>query len=189
MRTFIALDISEDIRKRLAEFIENIQKGLIRTGANIKYVAPENIHVTLKFLGNTPDDLIPKIHTELEQFYNTQEKALVKIGEIGVFPHRKLPKVIWVGINGSREKLSYLQEETENICEKFGFKPENRKFSPHLTIARIKSLKSSNAVMSVIDSHRHYGFGKMNFEKITFYQSILQPTGPIYKAFYQYHLK
>jgi len=189
MRTFIALDISEDIRKRLAEFMENIQKGLIRTGASIKYVEPENLHLTLKFLGETSEDLTPKIHTELEKFYSTQEKILVKIGEIGVFPNRKFPKVIWVGINGSKEKLQFLQNETEKICEKFGYKPEGRDFSPHLTIARIKSLKSAQAVMSILDAHRNYGFGKMNFEQITFYQSILHPTGPIYKSLYQYILK
>ena len=189
MRTFIALNISEDIRKRLAEFTENIQNGLVRTGASIKYVEPENLHLTIKFLGDTPENLIPQIHSELERFYSTQEKILVKIGEIGVFPNRKFPKVVWVGINGSREKLQYLQKETENICERFGYKPEGRDFSPHLTLARVKSIKSSQAIMSVLDSHRNYGFGKMNFERITFYQSILQSAGPIYKSLYQYILK
>jgi len=134
-RGFIAIDI--EISPKLIELTNNIKN----TGANLKLVESENIHITIKVLADTEEKLIDEIEKIIIKSIKNISSFSIKLQGTGVFPNENYIKVIWVGIKNT-EKVVIISKKIDEELSKLGFKREKRGFSPHLTIARVKSAKN-----------------------------------------------
>ena len=135
VRSFIAIELPEEVKKSLRELQAQLKTG---SQAPVKWVEPNNIHLTLKFLGNVAADRIEEISAAMTEAVRGISPFSLKVSELGVFPNTRRVQVVWVGLGGEVDKLSSLQQRIESNLEKLGFPPENRRFTPHLTLARIR---------------------------------------------------
>jgi len=134
VRCFVAIELSDELKREIAARTEALRKS----GADAKWVRAGNLHLTLKFLGGVPEDKLPEIEAALTKAVSGHAGFTMKLKDVGVFPDRKRPRVVWVGIEDS-DALAAVQKGVEAAMADVGFKPEDRPFSPHLTIGRLKS--------------------------------------------------
>ena len=135
MRTFIAVEVPDSARDRIAQLVNRFKT----TGTDIKWVEPDNIHVTLKFLGNIGTDQPAVIRDGLGAALDSAGAFDLKLGRIGAFPDMNRPRVFWVSIVEGRDELVAMQQRIETELHARGFVREERPFSPHLTIGRVRS--------------------------------------------------
>ncbi len=175
MRAFIAIELPDDVRRKLA----SIQEELKKANADIKWVKPENIHLTLKFLGNIPDDKIEKIKALLDKIASRHGKFEAILFKIGAFPKLEYPRVIWVGMDKGCNLAEEIAVKIEDGCEHIGFAKEKRPFSAHLTLGRVRTGKNKVALKEKLLST---AVKPQSFivDKIILFQSTLTPRGPIY---------
>jgi len=184
VRSFIAINISAEIRNKL----EEIQDDLKKTNVTMQLVKPENIHITLKFLGNVPVEDIKDIQDAIEEDISEFTSFPVSFQNIGVFPNPQYPRIIWVGIEKGREELSLLNTKIENSISRFSLHQENRKFQPHLTIARVRSHKNHKRLVNTIEELKNIKAGEMLAEEIFLMKSVLKPQGAQYNTLKTFHL-
>ena len=173
MRCFIAVDI--DVFPKLLEF----EKEIKETGANVKLVEPENVHITLKFLGDTNESQIDEIDKIMKDAVKEIDPFNIQLKGAGVFPNQNYIKVIWMGIKQG-EPIGVIASKIDEQLSKIGFKKEKRGFSPHLTIARVKSAKGKDEILHVIEKYRDVQFVDIRVDSIKLKKSDLTPKGPIY---------
>jgi 2'-5' RNA ligase len=172
-RGFIAIDI--DSFPKLKQFENEIKN----TGANVKLVEPENIHITLKFLGDTNEDLTDQIEEIIKNAVKGKDPFEIQLKGAGVFPNQNYIKVMWIGIKNG-EKIGKITKKIDEKISEFGFGREKRGFSAHLTIARVKSAKNKEKLLQVIEKYRDIEFGIFKVNSIKLKKSELTPKGPIY---------
>lgn len=177
LRCFIAIEMPESQKKS----IKNIIDILMKSGADVKWVSSENIHITLKFLGQTDESLITSIKETLYKKLLPYNPFYIKISDVGCFPDVRRPRVIWVGIEES-STLKNLQKEIDNEIVKFGYSIEKRDFSPHLTIGRVRSQKGIAKMIKILDEFSTFSFGNIEIKNITLMKSELKPVGAKYHA-------
>ena len=139
IRSFIAIELPDDLKAGLAQLQDRLKEGKLPW---VKWVKPNGIHLTLKFLGNTAVDKIDEITRAMEKAAQGISPFQLKVKDLGVFPNLKRVQVAWVGINGEIDKLSQLQKNIELNLAPLGFAPESRPFVPHLTLARLRDRAS-----------------------------------------------
>lgn len=176
IRTFLAIDLPEEIKVQ----IENVQNRLKSTVKGIRWTRPEGIHLTLKFFGNISENKIADISSVVEKNTVDIRPLSLKVSTLGTFPNLKRPRVLWLGIGGSVEKLSDLQKEIEKDLESIGFQRENRAFRAHLTLGRIKSPKNVKGLSEIIKNEEIYDAGSFCAGGLTLLKSDLTPQGAIY---------
>jgi len=177
IRSFIAFDIdSESILKG----ITNVQSLLAKTGADLKLVEPKNIHMTIRFLGNITPNMVEKIFEEMKKVQFTPFN--VKICGIGAFPNLRYPRVLWTGITEGVEQLRSIFNQLEPRLRSLGFAPDPKGFSPHLTIARVKSGRNKAELGKCITENANSEFGIIRAECLRLKKSDLTPKGPIYST-------
>jgi len=177
IRSFIAFDIEN---AAVLERITQMQKILAKTKADLKFVEPENIHITLRFLGNITLSSVEKIYEEMRKVEFTPFD--VKIQGVGAFPHIRYPKVLWAGITEGANQLRNIFSQLEPSMRSLGFIPDIRGFSPHLTIARVKSGKNKAELAKALEENINYEFGKVRANCLRLKKSDLTPKGPIYST-------
>jgi 2'-5' RNA ligase len=175
MRYFIAIDMTENIKDAIAGVIEKC--GLNSKG--IKWVSAENVHLTLKFLGDVKEDLIPEIEKGLASICMRHDVFNINIRGAGAFPNFKYPNILWMGIDES-EELKRLYEDIEESMSELGFEKEDRKFSPHLTIGRVKDRKGIEPVIKELYTFKDTFFGSIEVKEVLLMRSVLKPTGAEY---------
>lgn len=178
VRSFIAINIPAKIRNKL----EKIQDDLKKSNTALQLVRPENIHITLKFLGNVPVESINDIQDAINESVSGFRIFSVSFEKIGVFPNPQYPRVIWVGIEKGAEELSLLNTKIENSISMFSLHQENRKFQPHLTIARVRSGKNRKRLVNTLEELKNIRAGEMLAKKICLMESILKPQGAQYNT-------
>lgn len=179
MRCFLCIEIkkSEIIRKIL-----QFQEVLKPIDARIKFVETENLHFTLKFLGNIDPSLIDEIFSVMKKVsFSAFPISLINVGS---FPASR-PRVIWVGISEGRDELASITTFLNENLKDLGFKPEKRKFSPHLTIGRIKFVRDRKSLIQTLQKWHNHLFGEMNVNAFQLKKSDLTPSGPIYNTLKQ----
>jgi 2'-5' RNA ligase len=176
MRLFIAIELPEDIKKGLAQ----VQDDLRKNGASATWTRPEGIHLTLKFLGEVVEARVPEIMQALTDAVRGAERFRVEVSGAGAFPSERNPRVLWVGVAGDFEKLATLQAAVEGAMEKLGFEPEERKFSPHLTLARIKFLRPRDNWQNAIEGIKNVSLGGFEADRVSLMKSELKPSGAVY---------
>ena len=176
IRSFLAIEIPKAVQKK----IEEVQKDLKSSRADVRWVNPEKIHLTLKFFGNIDESRIDPIVKSIERPTQTISPFSLKVRGVGAFPHLKNPRVIWMGLVDGKEVLVSFQKQLEKELEKIGFEPEERAFHPHLTLGRMKSSKGREELAGRMERHKEEEFGNFQVERVVLFKSDLKPTGPIY---------
>jgi len=185
MRTFIAIDLDKEIKVTLSALIEELRER----NKNIKWVRQEAMHLTLKFLGEIKEEKIPEIVNTLEEITKDYRPFFLKIKGTGYFPlEKKNPRVLWTGVEAD-EALISLQQRLESELEEIGFPKEKRTFHPHLTLGRVKVPSSIQETVRELERDKESVFGEMTVNKLTFFQSILKPSGAEYIALSEFQLK
>lgn len=177
MRTFIAIELAQEIKDRLAE----IQKELASSQADIKWVKPENIHLTLKFLGEVEEAKIPEIIQRLQELGGQIKPFTLRISGLGAFPGLKSARVIWVGVKEDTDELGKLAEIIEDGLVKLGFPKEGRKFSAHLTLGRLRSNKNADKLGQELEKIQIPGRAAQWINSIGLFKSVLHPAGAVYQ--------
>ena len=176
MRCFIALDLDESIRTKLA----SAQELFRDLPGNTAWVKPEQIHLTVKFLGDVPDKKLNQAARLLEQCTQQVKAFDFSIGNLGAFPPSgRQIRVLWVGVNAPPD-LSKLNELCEQAFAELDIAPETRTFSPHLTIARIKYTAQAEDFRRVITQHADFAAGTQIADRVVLYASELQPAGAVH---------
>ncbi len=178
IRAFIALDISEDVRRKL----EELKNHLAPYGRNVKWVPVKNIHITLKFLGNISEDRISDIEGVIRKLLQNRSSISLRAKGAGAFPSLKKIRVVWAGIDGDIDKLRSLQQDLEVELERIGFPREDRSFKPHLTLGRLKSPSGNNSLAKAIAGLHSFQSDQFVVDHVTLYRSILKPSGAVYEA-------
>jgi len=176
MRLFIAIELPEEIKQG----ISRVQEQLKRSGANAGWTRPEGIHLTLKFLGEVEDAKVTGIIDALGLACRGTGQLRLEIAGVGAFPNVKVPRVLWIGVTGDTGKLAMLQAAVEDATERLGFEREARKFSPHLTLARIKFPKPRDNWAAVIESIKDIKLGEFDAGHISVMKSELRRDGAVY---------
>jgi 2'-5' RNA ligase len=185
MRTFIAIEIPAEIIKEMAK----VQDELKRSGADAGWTRPEGIHLTLKFLGEVPETKIEEIKNALVQAAEATSRFRLKIAGAGAFPNPKNPRVVWLGVSGDSDRLSALQGSVEKSMTAIGFDREERAFSPHLTLARIKYLRPRYSWQKAIDSIKDIRLAEFDVDHVSLMRSDIKPSGAVYTEIGSVRLK
>lgn len=175
LRAFLAIDVDEELKAKMYRVIKEFQK----IDANIKYVDLENIHLTLKFFGDIDTEGIDLLSSKISQVVSNFDRFAIKIKGCGAFPNTSRIKVIWLGIDDD-QLIRQLHDELDKEFVQLGF-DEDKRFSSHLTIGRMKSAKGKNKVKSTIEEFSEVDIGEMEVDKIILKKSTLTPSGPIYE--------
>jgi 2'-5' RNA ligase len=188
MRAFIAIELPKELR----EFLSRMQDQLKTSGGDIKWVAPDNIHLTLKFLGEIDDEKFAKIVKIIEGVTKETLPFPMRISSIGAFPKIDYPRVIWTGVDKGDKEAKQIVKELEAKIEKLGIPKEERAFSSHITIGRTRSnLNREKLVAELKNLENKPGGENLEFSvtKITLFKSTLTPKGPIYEVLQEANLK
>lgn len=176
IRSFLAIELPEAIRRK----IEEVQKDLKLSHADVRWVSPEKIHLTLKFFGSIDGSRIDPIVKSIGGPTQTSSPFSLAVRGMGAFPHLKNPRVIWMGLVDEKEILPSFQRELEKELRKIGFESEDRPFHPHLTLGRMKSNRGRDELIGRMEKYREEQFGDFQVEKVVLFKSDLRPSGPIY---------
>jgi len=184
IRTFIAINLPDSVRERIAEF----QAKLKQDRADVKWVRPESIHITLKFLGDVEEEKMDGVAQAVQRSVEGMSAFTVSVEGTGTFPNDRRPRVLWVGVEEGAEKLADLAMNLDRELSGLGFEGEKRKYSAHLTIGRVRSL---NRMDGTVESMRALGFEGEAFEvrDVVVMKSDLQPTGAVYTALRRINLQ
>lgn len=167
------------------KIVSSLKSELINE--NIKWTNPDNIHITLVFLGDTEEEKIKPIAAKLKEKCEGFGKFELILKGSGVFKNLHDPRIIWTGIEHS-EKLIQLNESIINGLKNEGFEIESRPFNPHLTLGRIKTLKDKSGLKSLIEKYQNTEIQKVSVNEIILYESILLQSGPVYKPLRKFSL-
>lgn len=188
MRTFIAIELPKDIK----DLLEGLQQELRNTDADVRWVEPKNIHLTLKFLGEVDENKSTKINSILEEVAKDITSFKVRFCCVGAFPKIIFPRVVWAGIDAGDQETKVIAKVLEEKSEKIGIPKEERAFSSHVTIGRVKSPLNRDKLVQGLKNLENY-FSAKNAEflvfKIALFKSTLTPKGPIYEALKEANLK
>jgi 2'-5' RNA ligase len=171
LRCFVAIELPEKLKEEIAVRTE----GLRKSGADAKWIKAENLHLT--------EDMLPAIKDSLEKAVKGHEKFRLSLSGAGVFPDRKRPRVVWVGVKDS-DRLVALQKDVEVAMAGLGFEAEKRSYSPHLTIGRLKSPRRRDLLLRELDAVSGDEFEKAEVAEISVMRSILKPSGAEYSRLF-----
>jgi 2'-5' RNA ligase len=177
IRSFIAFDLDDE---EILRKITAAQSILAKTGADLKLVEPKNIHITLRFLGNITSTTAERIYAEMTKVQFTGFD--VKIRGVGAFPQLRYPRVLWIGITQGADQLRGIFGQLEPRLQALGFAPDSKGFSPHLTIARVRSGRNREALVKHVNENTNLEFGTIRAECLRLKRSDLTPKGPIYST-------
>lgn len=138
IRSFVAIELPAEARAWCQAAIERARRGLGPTASAVRWVNPDGIHLTLKFLGAVPTDQLTALIDQLRIALASQASFTLSIGGLGVFPGPRAPRVLWVSIMGDLEALGACQQRVESATAPLGFPSEKRAFTPHLTFGRVR---------------------------------------------------
>lgn len=175
MRSFIAIELPESTVNLLVK----LQQEFKKCGADVRWIKPGSIHLTLKFLGNINENNVDEIVELLRRVSKKYEAFNLTLSGIGVFPNNRSPRVLWVGID-INDSLTRLQNDIEEEIYLTGFEKEKRKFTPHLTLGRFKTSRGKGALMDKIDLYHDNRFSSIYVRSVLLMRSDLGQTGAKY---------
>ena len=182
MRTFIAIELSGEIRSALAR----IQSHLKYSGADVKWVEEKNIHLTLKFLGEIDENKLLRVKNILDETGKLSRPFEISLKDIGAFPDIDYPRVIWAGLGKGSAESKILAERIDEELSRIGFEKESRLFAAHLTIGRVRSVRNKEALKSKLTAYSLQFTAKPQLiSSIILFQSTLTPEGPVYTKLHE----
>ena len=180
MRVFIAVDLSNEIRNALRE----VQHELRPLSDSARWVAPESIHITLKFLGEVPEKRIEEIDAQLAGL--SWKPFTVTVRGVGFFPGNRSPRVVWAGMEAPT--MQGLAEQLDTRMERLGFEKEKRAFRPHITLARASDTRMDSSLVTAAAKFEEHEFGAFVVDRVFLFRSTLKASGAIYEKLKEYLL-
>jgi 2'-5' RNA ligase len=181
LRTFIAIELDEDLKDNLAR-LQNRLRGQM-SPRSVRWVRPEGIHLTLKFLGDTTEEQVEQVKEALARAAAGAGPITFSVGGVGCFPNTRRPRVVWVGLHEPTGALARLRDAVEEQVAPLGFPTEKRPFSPHLTLGRVHRRASKSEVREVGEVVAASAIGdidEMTATAVFYIQSDLRPSGAVY---------
>jgi 2'-5' RNA ligase len=176
MRAFIGIALPDAVRSSLA----SLQRQLGESGADVKWVEPDNLHVTLKFLEEVTEEQRRIVEELLTRVADQERSFALGLREVGAFPSVRAPRVIWVGLEEGRESVVRIAERIEQACQTHGLRREERPFSAHVTLGRVRSPKRRDHLAQRLQSTLWQSPTSFQVTAITLYRSDLSSSGPRY---------
>jgi 2'-5' RNA ligase len=184
MRTFVAIELPSETKEKIEETITPFRK----LNLSISWVKPKNLHLTLKFLGEVDEEKIDDIVSILAQGVKEEQRFKMDLKDFGAFPDFKKARVLWIGIEKGKESLIRIQNKVEEGLSNIGFPQEKKGFSPHLTIARVKSPKGIERLTEQI-KNVNFVAEDIEVDELILMRSQLHPQGAIYTPLETFKLK
>ncbi len=174
IRAFIAVNLAAPVIEEIAK----VQAALQKAQGDIRWTRTEGLHLTLKFLGDIARNQVEPILTAMREALREPPALRVLAQGLGAFPNLRRPRVLWAGLSG--ERLPELSRAIETALMPLDFPPEEREFTPHLTLGRVRSLRGWERVLALVKEYEHARFGESTVDQVTLYQSELRPNGAVY---------
>ncbi len=175
VRCFVAVEVDDP---GVLDALRSFQAGLAGSGGDLKPVERENIHLTLKFLGDVDEGLLDEVKRVVNSL--SFKPFRMALAETGAFPNLRKPRVIWAGVTEGADELTAIFRELEAGFVGLGFKREGRRFSPHISIARVRSGRNRDLLMEEVLRYRDAVFGDFEVASVKLKRSVLTPRGPVY---------
>lgn len=177
LRTFIAVNFGRAIRDRAVA----LQQALARTGTDVKWVEPENLHVTLLFLGEVNDRDLPAVCRAVADVTKQHAPFKMHVETVGCFPNPRRPRVVWVGVGEGAQEVVALHDALEPPLLELGcYRREGREYTPHVTLGRVKSEGPSEKLVAALAKQAGWYGGEVAVKEVLVLSSELRPAGPVY---------
>lgn len=189
IRTFIAIELNDALHHALGEVQNRLKRDHV--ARLVRWVAPESIHITLKFLGDVDAKQLPALHDALIKACANTPPFVLTLAGLGAFPNTKRPNNLWVGAAGQVEVAAQLAQKIDEACAAFGFARETRPFTPHLTLGRVKKDVSPSeraSIGAMVEAARVNTLGELHVDHVSVIKSELRPSGSVYTRLYAIEL-
>jgi RNA 2',3'-cyclic 3'-phosphodiesterase len=190
LRTFIAIELEQELKDQLCRVQDQLRAQGVARG--VRWVQPEGIHLTLKFLGDTPLERIEEVKAALARAAAKVDPFSFSISGLGCFPNTRQPRVVWVGLQEPTGAMVRLRDAVEAQVAPLGFPTEHRAFSPHLTLGRVQRYTSKSEVRDIgqaVAASAIGVVGEMTARTVCYIQSDLKPSGAVYTTLFEAELK
>lgn len=178
IRCFVACSVGEEVRRSASRILEELSG----TQADFKWVKPESLHVTLKFLGNVAIGKMDSVCAALREISCKAKPFLVELRGIGAFPRIRNPQVLWAGVTEGAHELSLLAQRIDEALETLSFPREIRRFTPHVTLGRRRSARGIDELCKLMGALRDRPLGKSVIDEVVLMKSTLRPEGAVYQC-------
>jgi 2'-5' RNA ligase len=182
-RVFLAVSLPIRIIEEVGQLQSKLREAAAGAKMKVRWVPPPNMHVTLKFLGEIPEEAVQAIRDELGSRLAERAPVHLEVREVGAFPNASRPRVLWVGVESANKALEHLAGEIDGCLEELGFPREKRPFHPHLTLGRVK-----HGAANVLEEHKELSFGECTIHEVVLYKSTLRRSGAEYTALARFPL-
>jgi 2'-5' RNA ligase len=177
LRTFIAVDLGKAIRDRCIA----LQDNLARNGAEVKWVGPDNLHVTLLFLGEVDERDVPALCRVVSACCARHAPFTLSVEKVGCFPNPRRPRVVWAGVGAGHAELCDLHDALEPPLLELGcYRREERQYTPHITLGRVRGERSSEKIVAALGRQAGWSAGETDVREVCVLSSELRPEGPTY---------
>jgi 2'-5' RNA ligase len=176
LRTFVGVELTKAIRDRMVA----LQETLARTATEVKWVEPENLHVTLLFLGEVEDRSIPEVCRIVAEATRRHTPFGLEVVSVGCFPHPTRPRVVWAGVGAGARELVALHDDLEAPLTDLGYRREERRYTPHITLGRVKSDRPTDRLAAALAKHAAWNAGETTVRELHVMSSELTREGPRY---------
>ena len=177
MRAFIDIELSEAVRRAIEEFIAEFRKW----GVRASWVKPENLHLTLRFLGEVDEATLAGLGDSLARAYRGTAPFCLEVAGAGCFPNPRRPSVLWAGVPDAPEVLWTVQAIAETAAREWGLKAEGKTYTPHVTVARIRDSRGRDGLSKCLDEAKRFRAGEFAVQNVSLFSSTLTPQGAIYR--------
>ncbi len=184
IRSFLAFPINGTLKEKLEIILDRLQT----THADVKWVKPQNIHLTLKFLGDVEESRIENVCSLLRQRCRGFDPITSYLCEIGAFPDIRHPRIVWGALDDSKKKIQMIADDLEEQLIKIGIVKDDHLFKPHITLGRVRSSAHLKDLIQAMQQITFESKIEQTFEKIILYKSTLTPQGPIYEALKEFRM-
>lgn len=185
-RTFIAVELSAAVQRRAADLVERLRVS----GARVSWVAPQNMHLTLKFLGDQSDEEIAEVCRAVGPAIQDMESFEFLCFGAGAFPANQRPRTLWIGVREGTAELQALQDRVEAALAPFGYPREHRQFRPHLTLGRVRAGNVGlDELARLLAQAADWQAGCVAVDDVVVFSSLLQRDGPRYEVLARFPLE
>lgn len=184
IRTFIAIELSKAIREKLDREIDRCRPA----APLVKWSKPENLHMTLRFLGDVKENDLDELFEAVEEAVADQSSFALEVRGVGAFPNWRHPRVVWAGCGEGSEEAVALAEAIEGACVALGYERERRPFRPHFTLGRVKQPADARGLDDVAAASEDRQFGYLDVDAVVVFMSSLRRIGPVYSPMARFQL-
>lgn len=177
MRAFLAIELPEPVRESLGQAAVRLRKSL---RGRASWVRDENLHITVRFLGDTADDAVEQFSKSVSAKAAAESPVPLRLAGLGVYPNPRRAKVLWCGGAGELDRLLHFQAACEQIARACGFDAEERAWTPHVTLARFRESPNRQTLQAALDTFSTFEAGEFIVPGVTLFSSQLTPRGSVY---------